>query len=281
LGKYRDWNEALNVNGPFDDPSFCFQNGLILVQNAFMRQAVDAFARVRQLAPDYLPARLLLAQIYIFNRLPDRALETLHEPLTQPEKFGLAETNSTELNILAAGAYFQKNDITRGVQLLETEISRHPTNDDLLTATAKAYTMRGLFTNALKVIDRKLKFSPDDPAWILNRGYIYIQLKAYDTAIADLTRVLAIQPNNPDALFSRAVARLGSDKLDGARADYLQLQQTYANSFPVAYGLGEIAWRRHETNEAIRNYVIYLANANTNTAEAKVVHERLDQLQAK
>jgi tetratricopeptide (TPR) repeat protein len=281
FGNYHDWDEVLNANGPFDEPSFCFQNGFILVRQTLMRQAVAPFTRVRQLVPDYLPARLLLAQIYIFNRLPDRALETLQEPRAQPEKFGLAETNSTEINILAAGAYFQKNDTPRGVQLLETEISRHPDNNDLLTAVAKAYTLRGLFTNALKVIDLKLKSSPDDPAWLFNRGYIRIQLKNYDKAIADLNRVLVIQTNNPDALFNRAVARLGNGQLDNARADYLQLQQTYTNSVPVAYGLGEIAWRKHDNNEAVRNYVIYLANANTNTAEAKVVRDRLDQLKTK
>ena len=57
------------------------------------------------------------------------------------------------------------------------------------------------------------------------------------------------------------------------------MQQTFTNSFQVAYGLGEIAWRQHDTNEAIRNYKIYLANANTNTAEAtNVILERLREL---
>jgi tetratricopeptide (TPR) repeat protein len=90
--------------------------------------------------------------------------------------------------------------------------------------------------------------------------------------------VLALQPNNNDALFNRAVANLASDRLDAARADYLQLQQTYTNLYVAAYGLGEIAWRRHETNEAIRNYQIYLANANTNTSEARTIAERLKSL---
>ena len=75
------------------------------------------------------------------------------------------------------------------------------------------------------------------------------------------------------------MAYLDSGKLDAARADYLQLQQTFTNSFPVAYGLGEIAWRKHETNEAIRNYKIYLANANTNTAEATNIILRLRELE--
>ena len=112
------------------------------------------------------------------------------------------------------------------------------------------------------------KSAPDDPAWLYSKGYVSIQLKNYDAAIAALSRVLEIQTNNNDALFNRAIANLDSDRLDAARADYLRLQQTYTNSFQVAYGLGEIAWRQHDTNEAVRNYQIYLANADTNTGEA-------------
>jgi hypothetical protein len=58
----------------------------------------------------------------------------------------------------------------------------------------------------------------------------------------------------------------------------LRLQQAHTNAFQIAYGLGEIAWRQHETNEAVRNYEIYLANASTNSGESKTVRERLDSL---
>lgn len=93
-----------------------------------------------------------------------------------------------------------------------------------------------------------------------------------------MTRVLSIQTNNPQALFNRALANLDSDRLDDARADYETLGRTYTNSFQVAYGLGEIAWRKHDTNEAVKNYEAYLASGKTNTAEATNVIERLKSL---
>ena len=83
---------------------------------------------------------------------------------------------------------------------------------------------------------------------------------------------------NSLARFNRAIACLDSGKFDAARADFKTLQQSFTNSFQVAYGLGEIAWRQHDTNEAIRNYKLYLANANTNTAEATNVIQRLREL---
>lgn len=279
FGKYRSWNAMLDDDGPFDEPSFCFEDGIILEKdNGFFRQAIAPLERVRQLEPDNLAPRLWLSQAYLASRLPARALEVLQEPLNDPEKFSLNDTNSTQLDIFAAAAYFQKNDTAPGARLLELEISRHPHNDQLLTMAAQAYLLHGMFTNALEIIDRRLKLTPEDPNWLFSRGYVSIQLKKYPGAIADMTRVLSIQPTNNNALFNRAVAYLESDKLDAARADYETLRQSFTNSFQVAYGLGEIAWRQHDTNAAIRNYEIYLANARTNTAEATNIIQRLREL---
>ena len=121
-------------------------------QNGYYRQAVATFARVRELAPDNLVARLWLGQIYVMSHLPDRALEALSEPLDQPEKFLLARTNETELSIVAAAACFQKNDFTRGTHLLETEIALHPDDTNLFNTTVNAYLSHGLFTNALALL---------------------------------------------------------------------------------------------------------------------------------
>ncbi|MDD5139524.1 MAG: tetratricopeptide repeat protein [Verrucomicrobiales bacterium] len=277
--KYSSWSAILGEDGPFDEPSFCFKTGAILAsQNGYFRQAVEPFERVRQLVPDNLAARLWLAQCYLVSHLSDRALDALREPLEQPVKFSLTPTNSTQLNILAAAAYFQKDNNNRGIELIEAEISRQPTNDVLLVTAVQIYLKRGLFSNALAIIDRKLEAAPEDPTWLFGKGFASIQTKAFDDAIAALTHLLTIQTTNNDALFNRAVAYLQSGRLDAARADYQQLQKAFTNSFQVAYGLGEIAWRKHETNEAIKNYEAYLATVNTNTAEATNIIQRLREL---
>jgi tetratricopeptide (TPR) repeat protein len=278
FGKYRSWDEVLNVNGPFDEPSFCMKEGSVLVQGGLMRQAVAPFQRVRELVTNNLPSRLWLGQLYLIARLPDRALGALRNPLEHPENFSITETNSTQIRILAADAYLEKNETSRGIELIETEISLHPTNNNLLMAAAQIYRARGLLTNEIAVIDRKLRLTPDDPTWLFGKGYASIQIKDYDNAIAALTHLLAIQTNNVNALFNRAVAYLNEGNLDAARADYETLRASYTNSFQVAYGLQEIAWRKHETNEAIKNCEIYLATARTNTAEFTNIVERYKSL---
>ncbi len=281
FGKYSDWSGVLCANGPFDETSFCFDHGVWLLQARLLRQAASEFNRVRQLAPDNLAARLFLAEINIFYQQPTNALEVLHDPLTHPSRFALTEFNSTELNILAASAYFQQHEDDKAARLLESEMERHPDNDTLMFVSAQTFNMRGLYTNALRVVNRKLARSPDDPTWLYGKGVICLQIKAFDDSIAALNRFLEIQTNNPAALFDRAVAYYQSDRLDAARADFERLQATYTNSYQVAFGLGEVARRQQATNEAIRNYRLYLAQAPTNNvSEIKTVRDYLRQSDA-
>jgi tetratricopeptide (TPR) repeat protein len=279
FGPFNSWSKILDADGPFDEPSFCFETGLIWMQNEFFRQSLALFTRVCQLEPDNLPAHLWLAQLCDFNHLPDQALKMIQDVRRQPEKFQLDQTTEPQLSVIEAAAYFQKNDISTGTRLFDAEISRNPTNDVLLATAVQFYMAKGRFTNALTVINSRLRDDPDDANWLFNKGYVYLQLKDYDKAIATLTRVLSLQADNNTARFNRAIAYLSSGQLGSARADYEILNQTFTNSFRIDYGLGEIAWRQHQTNEAVKYYKLYLANANNNTAEASNVVQRLRQLE--
>ena len=281
FGIYRNWNSVLTANGSFDDISFVFEAGFQYFQNGFFRQSAREFNRVRQLDPSNLLARLQLAQIYLIGRQADAALETIQAPLDTPAKFGLNDANATGLHILAAAAHFQKDEVSAGVSLLENEIARHPTDDGLRTATTQAYMQRGLYTNALRLINAKLVTTPDDVTWLFGKGYACIQIGAYTDSIKAMTRVLQIDTNNETARFNRALSYLQSEQLDQSRADYATLQATYTNNYPIAYGLGEIAWRKKENAEALRNYQIYAANAPTNTPEFTAIRERLGVLRGK
>jgi tetratricopeptide (TPR) repeat protein len=248
-----------------------------------MRQTVAPLHRICQLAPDFLPARVWLAKIYLYNRLADRALEVLHAPLTQPDRFALNQTNSITVNTLAAFAYLQKNEVSRGADLLNQEIAVHPADTNLLSSAAQAFFARGLYTNALKVIDLALNQQPDSPQWLFGKGIAFLQMSNYDQSISWMTRVINTATNDPKMLASarlnRAAAYAKAGQLDQARADLTTLQSAYTNAPQVAFQLGEVAEQQHDTNEAVRNYQIFLANVPTNAPASKTVRERLDRLQ--
>jgi len=283
FGKYHDWNDVIAANGPFDETSFCYAYGVWLVQATpkLMIQAIAQFNRVRQLAPDNLGARLFLARLYNLNHNPERALEALHDPLARPFRFGLTEYNTTELKVVAATAHFQKNEDAAGAELLESEMERHPDDENLLFFSAQTFDLRGLYTNALRAINRKLATAPNDPTWLYGKGHESLLVGAYDDAADAMTKYIAIQTNNVGgALFERALAYYKSDRLDAALADLRQLQAGHPDNFQVAFASAEIAWHRHQTNEAIRNYRIFLTNAPAYAPELNAVRERLTKLGA-
>jgi tetratricopeptide (TPR) repeat protein len=278
FGKYATWVDVLNADGPFDDPNYCFVYGLGLFQDKNVRQSIDQFERVRELAPDFYPARYQLAEAYLLDRLPKPAMEALREPLQNPRRFSLSDNDESKLHFLVAAVDFQQADSENGMKLIDAEIARHPHDNTILTSATQIFMVRGLFTNALDVINDGLKSDPTNSSWLYYKGYVSIQLKNYSAAITALDEVLKVQTNNGNALFNRAIANLNSGNLEAAKADYLRLQQSVTNAPAISYGLGEIAWRKHDTNEAIRNYQLYLAHANTNSAEAKTIVERLKSL---
>lgn len=280
-GNFRNWNSLVTVNGPIDEISFNFVTGLVFVENGCLRQAAEQFTRVVQLMPDMLAVRYKIAQIYLFNRLPDRALEVIRPAIDTPAKYGINETNSTGLNILIASANFQKGDDAKAIRLIEKEVALHPDDEGLLITATQSFMNRGLYTNALHIIDAKLARTPEDLSWQFSKGFTSIMVGAYEDSVKAMTKVLAVQTNDPSARFNRALANFQLNKLDQARADYKVLQTEYTNNFQVAYGLGEIAWRKNEKPEALRNFEIYLENAPTNAPEYIGIRDRVKQLGGK
>ena len=46
FGKYRNWDQIIGENGPFDEPNFCYEQGRVFVRNNLYRQGAAQFERV-------------------------------------------------------------------------------------------------------------------------------------------------------------------------------------------------------------------------------------------
>ena len=149
---------------------------------------------------------------------------------------------------------------------------------NLLTSAIHAYLTFGFYSNALPMIDRQLALAPDDKAALINQGFAYLQLNAFEQAIPPLSKVLTLETTNYTAMLNRAIAYLRDGQLDASQSDYETLQKAAPTAYQVYYGLGEIAFRRKDTNGAVRNYELYLSNAPPNLEEGKAIKERLSML---
>jgi tetratricopeptide (TPR) repeat protein len=278
LGDYRAFGQAINANGPYDEPVICYFQGWIFLQLRYYRQAALSLDRVRQFWPEDLACRIALSQINLFANFPDHALEMIGEIRS---RFDLTITNLADVVALESSAWFAKQEPDKAREILDTAIKENPTNALLLANATSIYMRRGEYTNALKTVERRLKLNPDEPGVLVNKAYVSIQLEDFAGAIAALDRAITLDPKNEVAVLNRAIAYLRLGRLDRAETDYLLLEKTHTNQFQIQYGLGEIAWQRKDTNEAIRRYQRYLTNAPPDSAEAKLVAERLSRLKGK
>jgi tetratricopeptide (TPR) repeat protein len=280
FGKYRNWDQIVGENGPFDEPNFCYEQGREFVRNNLYRQAAAQFDRVKTLAPENLVARIWLTQLYVVSHMPADALKLVDQIHAQPSLLEAARTNRTELLFVEASAHLAQNDSRGAEAVVQAALAQYPGDAGLLATATQVYMRYGRYSNALTTIEQELKIAPTNMNALVNKGYTCIQVGAFDQAIPPLTQVLAMETNNYSALLNRAIAGLRANKLEAAQRDYELLQKAFPTAHQIYYGLAEIAWRKKDTNAAIRSYQLYLANAQTNTAEAKLVSERLKQLKS-
>jgi tetratricopeptide (TPR) repeat protein len=278
--KYRSWDQVAGENGPFDEPTFCYEQGQEFVRNYLYRQAAAEFARVETLAPDNLAARIWLGQLYVVSQMPDQALKIVSDIRADPALRAAAETNRNELLFVETSAHLSQDDLAGAQAAVDAAVRQHPNDAGLVATATQVYLKFNRYSNALTTIEQELSLTPTNMAALVNKGYASIQVGAYEQAIPPLTRVLSVDTNNTSALLNLAIACLRANRLDESKRHYELLQKTYPTAPQIFYGLGEIAWRKNETNAAIRNYQLYLANAQTNTVEATNVMTRLAQLKS-
>jgi len=285
FGKYRSWDQIVGDNGPFDDPNFCYPQGLLSAKGGLYRQAAHQFTRVSVLDPENLSARLWLAHIYVSTQMPERAVKVIEGIRADPVLAAKAQTNRAPIMAVEACAYLANADEARAVDLMNAALATSPDDENLLATAAQVFMDYRHYSNALQYISRQLRLQPDNASALINQGYSALQTGTYDLAITALTKVINMSTNiipmsaHYSAMQNRAIAYLKSDRLDDAQRDYEALQAVFPKAYPLDFGLQEVAYRKKDTGAAIRYCQLYLTHAPTNTTEARAVAERLKELQ--
>jgi tetratricopeptide (TPR) repeat protein len=276
FAKHRNWEAVMNDDGPVDEPTFLFETGRVLLGSGKPHQAIREFARCADLAPDWQEPQLWLAQGHVAVQEFASAL-VLTDGI---QAVGLPRDGAglAQLLFCRATALEGLGRTNEAAACLESFVTQHPEQAEVLSLVAQLYLQGMQFQPALAVLDRLLSREPHNPELLSNKGLAEMQLSRYDAAISTLTSALALAPSNQVVRLNRAIACLRAGQLDAARADYEQLLQTSPYSYKVVFGLGEIAWRRQDTNAAIRFYQECLALGLPASPESNLVAERLRQL---
>ena len=244
LGRYRHWDQTLAENGPFDEPTYCYQLGVFYAEAGLLRQAVQQLERVKTLVPGDTFVRLVLGDLLNRGRMPDQALQIAAEIEADPNLRPLDPTIGVEVAFLEASVWYVKTNQAKAERILDFLLAAHPGDAVLLGRAGSLCILVGDYTNAIPL----------------------------------LTQALSLTNTYP-ARLNRALASFRLGRLDAAEADYQELLQAFPSDHQAYQGLGEIARQKGDTNAAIGYYQRYLSKAAADSEEATVVAARLKTLQ--
>jgi tetratricopeptide (TPR) repeat protein len=240
------------------------------------RQAAAAFMRCAELAPDWMPPKLWLARSYL--RLWDFAEVVKLTDRIQGSGQHLGAAGLAELLDCRATAMRALGETNEAVACIEDFVSRYGEQSEVVASAADLYAASGQLERELALVEELVKRDPNNPDLLVHKAVTLLRLARYDDAAATLSKALFLSPSDEAALLYRAIAYLGAGQLDASREDYEQLLRVTGNSKLALFGLGAIAWRKHETNAAVDYYEQYLSNAIPGSTQFKIASQRLKEL---
>jgi len=219
----------------------------------------------------------MAARVYLNYGIISNALSSIRLALEQ-------QPGDTTLLLMAAQIYASAKDQASVDRSLQMAIRKSPQDENLLAMASQIYLATGLYSNVVAVSERQIQINPANSQALVNQGYAWLQLGSFDQAITHFTRAMGMDTNHTPTLrnyaqLNRAVAYLRKDDLADARRDYEAIKQSYPGAYQVYYGLQEIAYRKKLLADAARYCQLYLTYAPTNTDEAKLIRDRLKELQ--
>lgn len=278
FGESRSWDQVLNRNGPYDTPALSYAQGYVFVQGNLIRQAAQAFERARQQATNDITSRLWLGQLNLNRNFPDQTLQMVSEIRQIAARIPTLATNLNDLFTLEAAAYLTKGQDSVAEEIIQTNIASRPDDFGILASACKAFADNRRYTNAFKINQKMLQLEPNNVACWINQGVFQNEMSDNLGAIESFTRVTQLETNNYRAILYRAMSYSRLQKWDQAKNDYETVQRQFPNELAVDYGLGEIAYHRKDTNNAIRYMESYVKRVSPEAAEAKLVQTRLAEL---
>jgi tetratricopeptide (TPR) repeat protein len=178
---------------------------------------------------------------------------------------------------------FNVGNTNTALKDLEEVLKLDPSNSDATMFLAFIAIQQKDFAKASRLVDGILEKSPNNAQALSYRGIIYMEVKVDEKSIEAFTKSLKVEPNNVATIRNRAIVNLRAGHLKAAKEDYETLQKYYPRWHVVYYGLGEIAAKNKDNDEALANYESYLKYAPTNAVgeaaeERKTVEARLKEL---
>jgi tetratricopeptide (TPR) repeat protein len=273
------WDAILGSAGPVEEPDVCFDLARAFDDGNNPRQAAQCIERVLAYTPDNLKAQVILVGLLVRASLPDLALQRVTALRAGPALARLTPAQLAELAISEAWAHALRKDLPKAVQLLRVEIAKRPADGVAWAALFDVLIGANQMNEALAVVEEQIAAQPRNVQALVNGAVLKSRLGRPAEAVPLLNRALEINPKDEYALLNRALVQAAAGNLDGAEKDFEALQSGKGRAkVQVTLGLADIYVRKKRTKDAVRLYRQLEKTLSKESAEYRLVTDRLKQL---
>lgn len=181
------FEKSLQINP--NQPQVLNNYGNLLASENKLYDALSKYQRALQLAPNNMDALYNAAITHLKLGQPDHAINILNQlnsisPHTSKVICGLAD------------AYIAKNDDTRAIELLESEI-QHFEDELILFKLGLAYKKKQRWQSALSYFEKSSNLSRNNPSILHQIASVEGALGNFESAIQHFKQCIEIEPQNP------------------------------------------------------------------------------------
>ena len=203
-----------------------------------------------------IPSRILLAQIYVDEKDPAKALETLDMLIKNiPRRPDVATT--------AARAYLMKGDTTRARELIEASLQENKNNVSLHAMMAKIYFAQRQYKETLAEVELLVKNSITMPDIIYIGALSALRIQDTDTAQSLVEMLTKGAPDAWPTLHAGTLLSLSKGDKKGAYKIATQAIENYPEKAEALTLYASIASAVAKKDEVIDKVTNACAKANT------------------
>lgn len=201
--------------------------GSELLERGRAREALPELERAVATSPDFVPARVRLADALRETGDPARALALYDLAIARAPDFADAHVGRG-LALLALGRQAE------GIAAYERALALDPRHADAHNDLGNVRVAQRRSADAIAHYRAALAERPDDANFHANLGAGLLQARELVEALVELERALELEPSHPTARLNRASTLEASGRLDEARAGYTEVVRAEPAGSPYA-----------------------------------------------
>ena len=258
----------------------CSVLGAIRLQQDRLREGSELLEEAIRLEPSLLGAHLNLAQVYVLQGRPERAVPLLRrvldldptnavarmalpsfaevlvkgglvaEGIDVLERAAAADPSSYELAFALGGAHLVKRDPARALDAYDRALALKPDSLAALRQAAAVAERGGELERSLSYWMRAKKLAADDPQVLLGFGRVCLKMDLLEDAEPALAQAARLRPGEPAYQYTLAAAKVGKRQYEAAQGLLEPLVEKRPRDAQLQYAMGSVLYEQGHLAEA-------------------------------